>query len=507
MHRKKRDIIKPVSILTVIFLFFLLLDFIFFTYDSNQKNKETINEISIIVDDMISYANKTNDTVMNLMSTRNTCDDALPEIRRIITTTPFVRSISFGENGVIKCHSLIGNLNIKDPQKHYLDNRMALITGNLIQSQHPILLVKNNYGSMFYVTAIDGMYLQMIMKQLSDAGLSIQFSVGGVYVSGDGILSWRSMTDSHVAVQSIISHQYPYKLTTGLNYNSIVSAYLHVQKYHIYVLAFLFLTLTFVIIRRSRKPYTMSDDIRLGIEGNEFIAFGQKITRIEDGTTSGIEILVRWSHPTQGLVRPDIFIPQAEASGLIIPITQGLFKQVSTIINSIDGELPDGFYVSFNITAKHFDDLTLYKDCINFLSQVKNKGVRLILELTEREIIPQDKTTLRLFRLLHEAGIELAIDDFGTGHSSYSYLHNHYISILKIDRSFVDKINTDAVSSVLIDSVIHLGNKLSLKMIAEGVETKEQVEYLHSKNIKYAQGYLYGKPKAIKDIISDIIKS
>ncbi|HDG1685480.1 TPA: EAL domain-containing protein [Kluyvera cryocrescens] len=131
----------------------------------------------------------------------------------------------------------------------------------------------------------------------------------------------------------------------------------------------------------------------------------------------------------------------------------------------------------------------------------------MILELTEREIIPQDKTTLRLFRLLHEAGIELAIDDFGTGYSSYSYLHNHYISILKIDRSFVDKINTDAVSSVLIDSVIHLGNELSLKMIAEGVETKEQVEYLHSKNIKYAQGYLYGKPKAIKDIISDIIKS
>ncbi|EFI5727372.1 EAL domain-containing protein, partial [Escherichia coli] len=119
-------------------------------------------------------------------------------------------------------------------------------------------------------------------------------------------------------------------------------------------------------------------------------------------------------------------------------------------------------------------------------------------------VIPQNETSLRLFRLLKNLGVELAIDDFGTGHSSYSYLHNHYISILKIDRSFIDKISVDAVSGILIDSIIALGHKLSLKMIAEGVETEEQIKYLEEMNVPYAQGYYYNSPQPFKDLIYDL---
>ncbi|HDD9314834.1 TPA: EAL domain-containing protein, partial [Escherichia coli] len=130
--------------------------------------------------------------------------------------------------------------------------------------------------------------------------------------------------------------------------------------------------------------------------------------------------------------------------------------------------------------------------------------IKLVLELTEREVIPQNETSLRLFRLLKNLGVELAIDDFGTGHSSYSYLHNHYISILKIDRSFIDKISVDAVSGILIDSIIALGHKLSLKMIAEGVETEEQIKYLEEMNVPYAQGYYYNSLQPFKDLIYDL---
>ncbi|EOF9218333.1 EAL domain-containing protein, partial [Klebsiella pneumoniae] len=146
----------------------------------------------------------------------------------------------------------------------------------------------------------------------------------------------------------------------------------------------------------------------------------------------------------------------------------------------------------------------LFKDCFQFLSKLKGNKIKLVLELTEREVIPQNETSLRLFRLLKNLGVELAIDDFGTGHSSYSYLHNHYISILKIDRSFIDKISVDAVSGILIDSIIELGHKLSLKMIAEGVETEEQIKYLEEMNVPYAQGYYYNSPQPFKDLIYDL---
>ena len=165
-----------------------------------------------------------------------------------------------------------------------------------------------------------------------------------------------------------------------------------------------------------------------------------------------------------------------------------------------------GFYVSFNITALHCADLALYDDCIDFLEKTKGKNVSLVLELTEREIVPQNEVTYTLFKMLSEAGIQLAIDDFGTGHSSYAYLNNHHISILKIDRSFVDKINANAVSGVLIDSIIDLGHKLSLKMIAEGIEEKEQALYLKNKQVIFAQGYLYGKPQPLDELLSSIVK-
>lgn len=217
-----------------------------------------------------------------------------------------------------------------------------------------------------------------------------------------------------------------------------------------------------------------------------------------------MEILVRWIHPTEGIIRPDLFIPHAERSGMIIPMTRSLFVQVANHINS--SSVPDGFYFSFNITAKHCTDMGLYDDCMTFLESTKDKNISLVLELTEREMVPQNEQTLRLFKMLNHAGVMIAIDDFGTGHSSLSYLHNQHITVLKLDQSFVAKINTDAVSGILIDSIIELAHNLSLKIIAEGIETKGQSIYLIRKGVKFAQGYLYGKPQPVDELLSSLRK-
>lgn len=276
------------------------------------------------------------------------------------------------------------------------------------------------------------------------------------------------------------------------------------QKLHIILMALLFGVLFVVVLFQSRKNFSLDDDIRVGIEGNEFIAYGQRIVDLDRNNVSGMEILVRWIHPTEGIIRPDLFIPHAEHSGMIIPMTRSLFAQVANHINS--SSVPDGFYFSFNITAKHCTDMDLYDDCMMFLELTKDKNISLVLELTEREMVPQNEQTLKLFKMLNDAGVMIAIDDFGTGHSSLSYLHNQHISVLKLDRLFVSKINTDAVSGILIDSIIELAHSLSLKIIAEGIETKAQSIYLKRKGVKFAQGYLYGKPQPVDELLSSLRK-
>lgn len=506
MHRKKRTVLKPIYYLILTFSVCILLDFFLFVRDANIKNQHTASELVEIIGNVIDYAEETNTKILAQSSLSGGCQAQLPAIRTLVTTTPFIRSISTGAGDVITCHSLVGELDIKDPQQHYQGEKLALITGNLIQSRHPIILLKKTRDDRFVVTAIDGVYIQTIMQQLSKSGSVIQFSVGNVYLSAQGALAWNSSASKTVAFQRVMSDKYPFAMSVSLRHASLISAYLLTQKFHLVLIVLLFAALSLAVIRRARKPYTLDDDMRIALKGNEFIPYGQRIVNLQENTVAGIEVLVRWQHPSQGLIRPDIFIPQAEKSGLIIPMTRSLFTQVADCINSLEHSFAPGFYVSFNITALHCADLALYDDCIDFLEKTKGKNVSLVLELTEREIVPQNEVTYTLFKMLSEAGIQLAIDDFGTGHSSYAYLNNHHISILKIDRSFVDKINANAVSGVLIDSIIDLGHKLSLKMIAEGIEEKAQALYLKNKQVIFAQGYLYGKPQPLDELLSSIVK-
>ncbi|HBL7005707.1 TPA: cyclic diguanylate phosphodiesterase [Citrobacter koseri] len=457
-----------------------------------------------MIEKIIAYADDVNTRVLKLPYSSNSCERQLPEIRTIITTTPFIRSVLTGNGNTITCHSLIGKLNVVDTQREYQGGKLALLSGNLIQTRHPILLVRDIRGSFFSVSAIDGVYVQTVMQQLTESGSVIQFTIGNVNLHSDGSLSWESYSGKTVAFQKVSSDRYPFDLSVSLNNSSILGAWFMYQKMHIVLMALLFVVLSGVVLFQGRKSFSLDDDIKLGIKGNEFIAYGQRIVDLDKNSVSGMEILVRWIHPTEGIIRPDLFIPHAERSGMIIPMTRSLFVQVANHINS--SSVPDGFYFSFNITAKHCTDMGLYDDCMTFLESTKDKNISLVLELTEREMVPQNEQTLRLFKMLNDAGVMIAIDDFGTGHSSLSYLHNQHITVLKLDQSFVAKINTDAVSGILIDSIIELAHNLSLKIIAEGIETKGQSIYLKRKGVKFAQGYLYGKPQPVDELLSSLRK-
>ena len=194
------------------------------------------------------------------------------------------------------------------------------------------------------------------------------------------------------------------------------------------------------------------------------------------------------------MIQPNHFIPMAEDSELIVPMTRSLMQQVSAKFAPYVNQLPEGFHFGFNISANHCRDLSLVDDCRRFIKAIGGNKINITLELTERKLIVADEITDKLFAELHALGVFIAIDDFGTGHSSLSYLQQFKVDFIKIDQSFVGMIGSDALSSHIVGNVIDLATRLGLQTIAEGVENDTQMRYLQAHKVDYLQGYMFGRP-------------
>ncbi|HCL53205.1 MAG TPA: cyclic diguanylate phosphodiesterase, partial [Pseudomonas sp.] len=244
-------------------------------------------------------------------------------------------------------------------------------------------------------------------------------------------------------------------------------------------------------IRRATSPRA---ELRRALEADEFMPYFQPVVRRGDYRWAGAEVLMRWNHPSEGLVRPDLFIPYAEHSGQIVAMTRSLMKHTASSLAPYVALMEDGFHIGINITADHCRSLELLDDCRAFLAHFPPGRVILTLELTERKLLEPSPTTLELFEQLHEIGVMIALDDFGTGQSSLNYLRQFKVDYLKIDQSFVALIGGDALSVAILETIIELSVKLGLGIVAEGVETAVQRDYLEQHGVHFQQGYLYAKP-------------
>lgn len=166
-----------------------------------------------------------------------------------------------------------------------------------------------------------------------------------------------------------------------------------------------------------------------------------------EGTLRGVEVLARWKHPTAGYISPASFIPVAEKSGLIIPLTRGLMRQVAANMNAIASKLPEGFHVGINFSASHISSPSFVAECLKYKESFKRKDLNLVIEVTEREPLHVDEHLVQTLNVLHENGFVIALDDFGTGYSGLSYLHDLHIDYIKIDQSFVARVNSEEDST------------------------------------------------------------
>jgi diguanylate cyclase (GGDEF)-like protein len=232
------------------------------------------------------------------------------------------------------------------------------------------------------------------------------------------------------------------------------------------------------------------------LERSELMLHYQPVVELEGVTTVGVEALVRWQHPAQGLVSPYRFIPVAEESGLIIPIGAWVLEQACHQLQDWQHPGQPGPHGSMevNLSARQIDDPRIVRTVEQILDRTGLAPEHLTLEITESALMKNAASALAVLSALKDLGVELAIDDFGTGYSSLTYLQRFPLDILKVDRSFVEELGVSVEGEEIVSAVINLAHALGLKVVAEGVETTLQLEVLQSFECDLAQGYLFSKP-------------
>ena len=421
------------------------------------------------------------------------CLEVVQGLRDQVATVPDVRSVNLAEGTTIYCTSLYGPVSGEIQLGDYVGGKLDLMKGNPVTPNRPLIVYREEMGRFSVLVGVDGYYLLNILDMLS-RNSPLGLVVGQKMLLRDSQLTDRLIPSDSQGYLEEISSKYPFKVVTRVSVDEYSAHIWDYSKVGIIVyplLSVLFGVGIFWLMGRSTSP---TQELKRALDQQEFIPYLQPVVTGEDAHWCGCEVLMRWQHPRQGMISPDRFIPLAEDCGLIVPMTRLLMAQVREQFADKVHSLPRGFHFGFNITASHCKDLSLLDDCRDFINAFKANPIKLVLELTERELIVADETTDRLFAELHQLGVFIAIDDFGTGHSSLTYLQQFQVDFLKIDQSFVGMIGSDALSSHIVENVIDLATRLGLLLVAEGVENQVQADYLKERQVNFLQGYLYGRP-------------
>jgi diguanylate cyclase (GGDEF)-like protein/PAS domain S-box-containing protein len=236
-------------------------------------------------------------------------------------------------------------------------------------------------------------------------------------------------------------------------------------------------------------------ELRRAIAGDELVLHYQPTLVLSSGELCGVEALVRWEHPTRGLISPGEFIPLAEQTGLIRPLGRWVLHEACKQLAEWRERYPDqDLVMSVNVSAKHLQHSRLLHDVRDALDASGVPARALLLEMTESVLMAHTAENLALLARLKEMGIRIAIDDFGTGYSSLAYLHRFPADVIKIDRSFIDRIGGSSHDIELVKTIVRLGQSLSMITVAEGVEEPGQAHALRSMGCELAQGYHFSRP-------------
>jgi EAL domain-containing protein (putative c-di-GMP-specific phosphodiesterase class I) len=249
----------------------------------------------------------------------------------------------------------------------------------------------------------------------------------------------------------------------------------------------------------DKQTLKLENALRKALKRNEFVLYYQPQVSTRTKGICGIEALLRWKNPELGFVSPGEFIPLAEESGLINPISEWVLMQACEDLKKLHLDYPH-LKMSINISPIYFQQTEFVRN-LQYTIERSNINARFLeLELTESTIMPNAQQSIEQLVKLKQLGVKIAIDDFGTGFSSLSYLHRFPIDILKIDQSFIRNLSSYQDDASIVNAIITMAHNLRISVIAEGVETEKQFKFLQKQGCEYVQGYYIAKPLPLNEL-------
>jgi EAL domain-containing protein (putative c-di-GMP-specific phosphodiesterase class I) len=246
----------------------------------------------------------------------------------------------------------------------------------------------------------------------------------------------------------------------------------------------------------------LENKLRAAMKGKELALFYQPQVAIQEKKIVGMEALIRWLPTQGGIISPGEFIPVAEQSGLIIDIGEWVLKESLANLRSIKKEAGlNHLYVSINLSPRQFMDANLVRLVEEALTHTSLDPHELEIEITESTAMKNLEYALKVLQSLKSMGVRIALDDFGVDYSSLSYIHRFPVDTIKIDRAFIVQMLDNSSSAAIVKAIIQIAQALNLKVIAEGVETNEQLDFLKTQTCFGVQGYVFSKPLPIKGLL------
>ncbi|MEO7034236.1 MAG: EAL domain-containing protein [Polyangiaceae bacterium] len=252
----------------------------------------------------------------------------------------------------------------------------------------------------------------------------------------------------------------------------------------------------FAMHERAMSLLRLETDLRRAIERHELVVFYQPVVDMTTQTLHGFEALVRWQHPTRGLLTPDSFVPIAEETGMICAIGNWVMRECCRQMRVWQDSYPrtPALHISVNVSTRQLSEADVPAQVLAILNETGLDPRSLSLEITESALMQNLATSAEVLQRLHDMALTIHIDDFGTGYSSLSYLQNLPIDALKVDRSFVARLGEGTTQIEIVRAIVSLAQNLGMGVIAEGVETLAQANALQALNCKHAQGFLFSRP-------------
>lgn len=465
--------------------------------DTRVSAKKATNNIELLLDEATGGAGEASAYLSSPCS-----PDIRQALHRLSIGSAHLRIISLINNNEMTCSSYPGIESYQVDLSRFTGRRLALITGSAISPDIPILVLLSTYSEGMVATSINASYATEFLTLLStDRQLFLR--VGTSVLSPRNTVQIREELPEKTDV--VYSSRYPFQIIYSAKKS--LSFRQAIEKGGVMMGAFCLLALlSGGIMWRSAvripQPY---ENLERAIRNGEIVPFYQPIVSISTKKVAGVEVLARWNHPSGTLIPPDVFIPLAEQSGLILALTRDLMKNVAQDLAPLMGRLSDPFHIGLNISKAHVGNPEFIRDCQWLLAELNHPAVDLVAEITERESFELTPAFSEMLMLLRTMNIAIALDDFGTGYSNLGYLNDLPIQYLKIDKSFVSRIDESPDSSLLVDCVIDMARKLKLKVIAEGVETHFQAQYLAAQRVDYLQGYYFSRPLPAATFIRQVI--